>query len=75
VQYRKSYVAYTQLALSRHHKILEPLKRGLEKIGEGCRFFRLIALKGWKWLKRKAKNITKLKEVMNSFVFVKNAKV
>ena len=69
------HVAYTQLALSRHHKILEPLKRGLEKIGEGCRFFRLIALKGWKWLKRKAKNITKLKEVMNSFVFVKNAKV
>jgi len=69
------HVAYTQLALSRHNKILEPLKRGLETIGEGCRFFRLIALKGWKWLKRKAKNITKLKEVMNSFVFVKNAKV
>jgi SRSO17 transposase len=69
------HVAYTQLALSKHHKILEPLKRGLETIGEGCRFFRLIALKGWRWLKRKARSLEKLKEVMNSFVFVKNAKV
>jgi SRSO17 transposase len=69
------HVAYTQLALSKHHKILEPLKRGLETIGEGCRFFRLIALKGWRWVKRKARNIKKLKEIMNSFVFVKNAKV
>ena len=69
------HVAYTQLVLSKHHKILEPLKRGLKTIGEGCRFFRLIALKGWRWLKRKARNIEKLKEVMNNFVFVKNAKV
>jgi SRSO17 transposase len=69
------HVAYTQLALSKHHKILEPLKRGLKTIGEGCRFFRLIALKGWRWLKRKARNIIELKEVMNNFVFVKNAKV
>jgi SRSO17 transposase len=69
------HVAYTQLALSKHHKILEPLKRGLRTIGEGCRFFRLIALKGWRWLKRKARSIKKLKGVMNSFVFVKNAKV
>src|SRR3990167_4951570 len=69
------HVAYTQLALSKHHNILEPLKRSLETIGEGCRFFRLIGLKGWRLLKRKAKNLEKLKEVMNSFVFVKNAKV
>lgn len=69
------HVAYTQLALSKHHKILEQLGRGLETIGEGCRFFRLIALKGWRWLKKKARNINKLKEIMNSFVFVKNAKV
>jgi len=69
------HVAYTQLAISKHHKILEPLKRGIKTIGEGCRFFRLIALKGWKWLKRKARSITELKEVMNNFVFVKNAKV
>ena len=69
------HVAYTQLALSKHHKILEPLKRGLKTIGEGCRFFRLIALKGWRWLKRKARSLEKLKDVMNLFVFVKNAKV
>jgi hypothetical protein len=69
------HVAYTQLALSKHQKILEPLKRGLKTIGEGCRFFRLIALKGWRWLKRKARSVTELKEVMNTFVFVKNAKV
>jgi len=43
---------------------LEPLKRSLETIGEGCR-----------WLKRKARSIIKLKGAMNRFVFVKNAKV
>jgi SRSO17 transposase len=69
------HVACTQLALSKHHKILEPLKRSLKTIGEGCRFFRLIALKGWRWLKRKSMNLGQLKEVMNNFVFVKNAKV
>jgi len=72
---RAVLVAYTQLALSRNQKILKPLKRSLETIGEGCRFFRLIAIKGWRWVKRKARNIEKLKEIMNSFVFVKNAKV
>ena len=72
---RAVLVAYTQLILSAQHRILEPLKRGLKTIGERCRFFRLIALKGIKWLKKKAKNIDDLKEVMNNFVFVKNAKV
>src|SRR3989344_5339480 len=72
---RAVLVAYTQLALSKNQKILKPLKRSLETIGEGCRFFRLIAIKGWRWVKRKARNIEKLKEIMNSFVFVKNAKV
>jgi len=32
-------------------------------------------MKGWRWIKRKARSIEKLKEVMNRFVFVKNAKV
>ena len=68
-------VAYTQVILSKVQAILQPLKRGLETIGEGCRFLRLIALKGRKWLKDKTKDIEKLKEVMNSYVFVKNAKV
>jgi len=68
-------VAYTQIILSKADAILQPLKRGLDTIGEGCRFLRLIALKGWKWLKNKAKNIEMLKDVLNSYVFVKNAKV
>lgn len=69
------HVAYTQLALNVNQKILEPLNRQIETIGEGCRFFRLIAVKGMRWLKRKARNIKKLKEILNRFVFVKNAKV
>lgn len=68
-------VAYTLLALCLHQKILEPLGRAIETIGEGCRFFRLVAMKGWRWIKRKARNINKLKWAMNNFVFVKNAKV
>ena len=72
---RAVLVAYTQLVLSVEQKILEPLKRTIKTIGEGCRFFRLIAIKGWRWLKKKARSVEKLKEVMNNFVFVKNAKV
>ena len=72
---RAVLVAYTQIALNVEQKILKPLKRNLETIGESCRFFRLIAIKGWRWVKRKARSIEKLKEVMNRFVFVKNAKV
>lgn len=68
-------VAYTQVILSKADAVLLPLKRGLETIGEGCRFLRLIALKGWNWFRSKAKDIGKLKELMNSYVFVKNAKV
>lgn len=72
---RAVLVAYTQIALNVEQKILEPLKRSLETIGESCRFFRLVAMKGCRWIKRKARSIEKLKEVMNRFVFVKNAKV
>lgn len=68
-------VAYTLLALCMHQKILEPLGRVIKTIGEGCRFFRLVAMKGWRWLKRKARNKNKLKWAMNNFVFVKNTKV
>jgi len=72
---RAVLVAYTQIALNIEQKILEPLKRSLKTIGESCRFFRLIAIKGWRWMKRKARSVEKLKVVMNRFVFVKNAKV
>ena len=68
-------VAYTQVILSRVQAILCPIHRTLETIGEGCRFLRLVALKGMAWLKRKAKRIGTLKDVLNSYVFVKNAKV
>ena len=67
-------VAYTQLILSKRQEILKPLKRCLRTIGEGCRFFRLIALKGMSWLKNKAKHTEKLRKIMNTQVFVKNAK-
>lgn len=67
-------IAYTLLILCTKQTILQPLKRGLETIGEKCRFLRLIALKGSNWIKRVAKRIDKLREVMNNYVFVKNAK-
>lgn len=68
-------MAYTLIVLSKFQKILKPLNRSLQTIGEGCRFFRLIALRGRRWMKETAKDLTKLKRVLNRFVFVKNAKV
>ena len=68
-------VAYTQLILMKENKLLKPLNRILETIGEGCRYLRLIALKGAFWLKQKAKDITQFKKILNEQVFVKNAKV
>lgn len=70
-------VAYTLLVLSASCRgILQTFNRGLETIGEGCRYFRLIATKGWRWMKRQiSKGKEKLREVLNRFVFVKNAKV
>ncbi len=68
-------VAYTQIFLSKKPAILSPFKRTLETIGEGCRFLRLIALKGWKWLKEKSKDTVEFSEILNNYVFVKNAKV
>ncbi len=70
-------VAYTLLILNATRQwILRPFERGLQTIGEGCRYFRLIATKGWRWVKGKAKEgENKLKDILNRFVFVKNAKV
>ena len=69
-------VAYTLLILNAARQwILHSFRRGLKTIGESCRYFRLIALKGWQWVKRKAKKVSELRRVMNRFVFVKNAKV
>ena len=68
-------VAYTQLILMKEDKLLKPLKRILKTIGEGCRYLRLIALKGTFWLKQKAKDIVEFRKILNQQVFVKNAKV
>ncbi len=68
-------VAYTQLILMKEDRLLKPLKRILKTIGEGCRYLRLIALKGAFWLRQKAKNIIEFKKILNQQVFVKNAKV
>ena len=68
-------VAYTQIILMKNDTILRPIKRTLETIGEGCRYIRLLALKGTAWVKQKAKNLLEFKDLMNKQVFVKNAKV
>lgn len=68
-------VAYTQIILIKNDAILKPLKRAIQTIGEGCKYLRLIALKGISWLKQKAKNLAELAEILNRQVFVKNAKV
>ena len=69
------FVAYTQVILMKDDAILKPLKRTLQTIGEGCRYIRLLALKGTSWIKNKAKNVEELKKILNKMVFVKNAKV
>ena len=69
------FVAYTQIILMKNDAILKPLNRVIQTIGEGCRYIRLLALKGTFWLKQKAKNIMELAEILNKQVFVKNAKV
>lgn len=69
------FVAYTQIILMKNDAILKPLNRAIQTIGEGCRYIRLLALKGTSWLKNKAKNIVELAKILNKQVFVKNAKV
>lgn len=69
------FVAYTLLILNKLLGILKPLRRALNTIGECCRYFRLVALKGWWWIHRISKDLSTLKEVFNRYVFVKNAKV
>lgn len=69
------FVAYTLLILMKSDARLKSLNRTLQTIGEGCRYIRLMALKGVCWLKQKAKNLLEFKQLMNEQVFVKNAKV
>jgi SRSO17 transposase len=68
-------LAYTLLILNKKQSILEKLKRKLRTIGELCRFFKLIALKGATWLRRKSRSRYQIKEILNKYILVKNAKV
>jgi len=68
-------VAYTLTLLIKNDVLLKPLKRAFQTVGEGCRYIRLLALKGTFWLKQKAKNLIEFRRIMNKQVFVKNAKV
>lgn len=73
-------VAYTLLALCKKKlgilmRIQTMFKRGLRTIGELCRFMKIAAQKGWRWIIRKAKEPDLFKEILNKHVLVKNAKV
>jgi len=70
-------IAYTALIPNASRQwILHTFNRRLETIGEGCRYFKLIATKGWRWVKGKVKEgQSKLRDILNRFVLVKNAKV
>lgn len=72
-------VAYTVLTLSQNletmKRVKEILGRGLSTIGELCRFMRLAAQKGWRWLTRTLKKTEVFISIMNKEVLVKNAKV
>jgi SRSO17 transposase len=69
-------VAYVVLILNASRQwFLHCFYRKLQTIGESCRYFRLIATKGKRWIRKKAKEVKELARTMNRFVFVKNAKV
>ena len=73
-------VAYTLLVLCKKMlgilmHIQTMFKRGLKTIGELCRFMKLAAQKGWRWMLRKAREPNLLREILNKHVLVKNAKV
>ena len=72
--------AYTALVLSLLHSTLRrvagAMGRSLRTIGELCRFMRLAARNGWRWITRLLRKRPELfKEVLNREVLVKNAKV
>jgi hypothetical protein len=72
--------AYTALVLSLMHSTLRrvagAMGRPLRTIGELCRFMRLAARRGWRWITRVLRKWPELfREVLNREVVVKNAKV
>lgn len=73
-------IAYTVLVLSLLHttlrRVAERIGRPLRTIGELCRFMRLAARKGWRWLTRTLRDrLNEFKEILNREVLIKNAKV
>ena len=72
--------AYTALVLSLLHSTLRrvagAMGRPLQTIGELCRFMRLAARRGWRWITHTLRKRPELlREVLNREVVVKNAKV
>lgn len=71
--------AYTVLTLSKNlatmRLVEDVLGRCLSTIGELCRFMRLAAQKGWRWLTKTLKKTEMFIAIMNNEVLVKNAKV
>lgn len=72
--------AYTALVLSLMHSTLRrvagAMGRPLRTIGELCRFMRLAARRGWRWITHTLRKRPELfREVLNREVVVKNAKV
>jgi hypothetical protein len=72
-------VAYTVLILCQNLRTMkrvgEVIGRRLRTIGELCRFMRLAAQKGWRWITRLLKKSEVFIAIMNREVLVKNAKV
>jgi len=72
-------VAYTLLVLSRQRGILAKIGsffgRGLETIGELCRFMQQAALKGWRYMRRLFRKPEEFRNFLNRQILVKNAKV
>lgn len=73
-------IAYTVLVLSRLHstirRMAKSVGRALRTIGELCRFMRLAAKHGWRWMTRMLRErLEEFKEILNREVLVKNAKV
>jgi len=69
-------VAYVVLILNASRQcFLHCFYRKLKTIGEGCRYFRLIATKGRRWIRKMAREMREFANILNRFVFVKNAKV
>jgi len=65
--------AYTLVMLAA--RILKTPIRALRTVGEVCRYLKLIAYKGVRWIKTKLRDPIEFLKMLKKLVFVKNAKV